>query len=85
MAQAFRHVVEFDVIFQHHRGVGMTEGVEAAVVKLFFAPHVKVAHVVASHGSAVLTGTDEVVFPIVAAIETAIPYLLLLMTDEGLV
>lgn len=85
MAQALGNVVQFDVVFQHHRGVGMTEGMEAAVVKFFFAPHVEIAHVVAGHGAAILTGADEVVFPIVTAIETAIFGLLLFMANEGLV
>lgn len=85
MAQAFGDVIQFDVIFQHHRGVGMAEGMEAAVVKLFLAPHVEIAHVVTGHGTAVLAGADEVIVPIVTAVEAAIFSLLLFMADEGLV
>lgn len=85
MAQAFGDVVEFDVIFQHHRGVSVPEGMEAAVVEFFFAPHVEVAHVVAGHGTAVLASADEVIVPIVAAVEAAIFGLLSFMADEGLV
>ena len=85
MAQAFGDVVEFDVIFQHHRGVGVPEGMEAAVVAFLFAPHVEVAHVVTGHGAAVLTGADEVIVPVIAAVEAAIFGLLSFMADEGLV
>ena len=85
MAQAFGDVVEFDVVFQHHRGVSVPEGMEAAVVEFFFTPHVEVAHVVTGHGAAVLTGADEVIVPIVTAVEAAIFGLLRFMADEGLV
>ena len=85
MTEALRYVVEFDVVFQHHRGVGVAEGVEAAAAKDFFAPHVEVAHVIAVHGTAVRAGADKVVFGIVFAVETAVLRLLGFMTQQGFV
>ena len=85
MAQPLGNVVELDVVFQHHRRMGVAEGMETAATEFLFTPHIEVPHVIAVHGTAVFTGTDEIAFGLVVAVKTMVLGLLGLVAEQGLV
>ena len=85
MAQPLGNVVELDIVFQHHRRMGVAEGMETAATEFLFAPHIEVPHVIAVHGTAVFTGTDEIAFDVVVAVTTMVLGLLGLIAEQGLV
>ena len=85
MAQPLGNVVELDIVFQHHRRMGVAEGMETAAAEFLFAPHIEVPHVIAVHGTVVFTGTDEIAFDVVVAVKTMVLGLLGLMAEQGLV
>ena len=85
MAQPLGNVVELDIVFQHHRRMGVAEGMETAATEFLFAPHIEVPHVITVHGTAVFTGTDEIAFNIVVAVKTMVLGLLGLMAEQGFV
>lgn len=85
MAQPLGNVVEFDIVFQHHRRMGVAEGMEAAAAEFLFTPHIEIPHVIAVHGTAVFTGTDEIAFDVVVAVKTMVLGLLGLMAEQGFV
>ena len=65
--------------------MGVAERMETATTKLFLAPHIEIAHVITIHRTAVFTGTDEVTFHVVIAVETMVLGLLGFMAEQGLV
>ena len=83
MAQPLGNVVELDIVFQHHRRMGVAEGMETAATEFLFAPHIEVPHVITVHGTAVFTGTDEIAFNIVVAVKTMVLGLLGLIEEQG--